>query len=425
MQLAMDLNIRRGTLLLFGWLLSLWIAFALGQSRVPTEEVLADSAFDQQGQAELRSAGSSKDGDTHTRGNSHTVARFIASTRNLRIDELARLLPEITEKMEIEDVHAAFARLAKLRPSAARRVAMLQLMDRFGQLQGAEALTHLEQMADLEPQFHKDMAHHAIKGWTSVDPSAAHAHLMGSPEFDKVALQAVWEGMAKSHDLEKTLAFIEELGPGSNQYSHPYEIWDIYMTLHELFRKNDRAVISWVESLPPGETRNRAFHSIVDQLARHDPEAAKEWIEKEADPSNIAVAHEELAESWARHDPEAAVAWAATLPEGTDGLRRIYERLFTRFIQYDFLDAANYLVAQEPSPQLDTAFEVYIDKVKSIDPASTMDWAIAITDEQRRWQAMQEVAAVWRGKDPAALQTYVDDLDLDEEQEAALLAKPK
>ena len=34
------------------------------------------------------------------------------------------------------------------------------------------------------------------------------------------------------------------------------------------------------------------------------------------------------------------MAWAATLPSNTAGLRNIYERLFTRFIQYDFLDAA-------------------------------------------------------------------------------------
>ena len=43
------------------------------------------------------------------------------------------------------------------------------------------------------------------------------------------------------------------------------------------------------------------------------------------------------------------------MPADTEGLRRIYERLFTRFLQYDYLDAANYLVEQPPSPALDTA----------------------------------------------------------------------
>lgn len=421
----MDLDLRRGSLLLLAWLLTVWVAFVFG-NKVTEKTQEASARGTESGEAtSLGSNEGSKEGEVASRENPHAVARFISSTRNLRVDELERLLPEITEKMEIAEVHAAFARLAKLRPSASRKTAMLQLMDRFGQLEGEKALSYLSQLEDLDHGFRRDMTHHAVKGWTSVDPSAAHAHLTSHPGFDKVALRAVWEGIAKTHDLEKALAFIEELGPGSNQYSEPYEIWDIYMTLHDLYRKDDQAIISWVESLPPGETRNRAFHSTVDRLARHDPEAAKKWIEEHADPSNIAIAHEELAESWARHDPEAAVAWAAELPEGTDGLRRIYERLFTRFIQYDFLDAANYLIAQEPSPQLDTAFEVYIAKVKSMDPASTMDWAVAITDEERRWRAMQDVANVWRGKDPNALKTYVEELELEEEKAATLLAKPK
>ena len=113
------------------------------------------------------------------------------------------------------------------------------------------------------------------------------------------------------------------------------------------------------------------------------------------------------------------------LRTGNTARRRIYERLFTRFIQYDFLDAANYLVAQEPSPALDTAFEVYIDKVKTIEPESTMDWAVAITDEDRRWAAMQEVAGVRRRRDAAALARYLEepDLNLSEEQQNTLLAR--
>ena len=115
--------------------------------------------------------------------------------------------------------------------------------------------------------------------------------------------------------------------------------------------------------------------------------------------------------------------WVATLPANTEGLREIYERLFTRFIQYDFLDAANYLVEQEPSPALDTAFEVYIAKVKTIDPEPTIDWAVSITDEDRRWAAIQDVASVWRGRDAAALTAYVREMDLSEAQRNILLGR--
>ena len=364
---------------------------------------------------------SSSDGPRSSNRRSSSVGRFLSFTRRLSNDELSRLLPEVAEKMTLDEVREALVKLDELRPGPARRLARMELIARMAQLDAMATFAHIETYQDEE--LRRQLIPKAVKGWTSVDPAAAHAHVTNTAGFDKMALRAVWEGIAKTNDLERTLAFIPELGPGSNQYSEPYEIWDIYMTLHELYRKNDKQVLSWVENLPPGETRNRAFHSIVDQLARHDPLAAKEWIEEQADPSNIREAHVELAESWARHDPEAAVQWAANLPSTTDGLRRIYERLFTRFIQYDFLDAANYLVQQDPSPTLDTAFEVYIDKVKSIDPASTMDWAAAITDETRRWQAIQEVSTVWRGRDVSSFRAHVENMELSDDQRDALLGE--
>ena len=72
--------------------------------------------------------------------------------------------------------------------------------------------------------------------------------------------------------------------------------------LYELYRKDHRTVVAWVENLPPGETRNRAFHSLVDQIARHDPEVARQWIDEQSDPSNRTEAYVELAESWASAD---------------------------------------------------------------------------------------------------------------------------
>lgn len=421
----MKVDVRRGILLGLFWLVTATCAYFVGRGSDELEggELSQTGASMRGGSGTNATSDDSEETQNGHRSSrkSNTVGRFISFTRRLSNEELLRLLPEVTEKMNLGEVRDALERLKDVRPGPARELAKLELIDRMAQLDAMAAFKHIEEQED--PADRDNLKKRAVKGWASVDPAEAHAWVQSATGLPKDALRAVWEGMAKSKDLAKTLSFIPELGAGSNQYSMPYEIWDIYMTLHDLYRIDDKAVRQWVENLPPGETRNRAFHSVVDQLARHDPLAAKAWIEEQADASNIAVAQVELAESWARHDPEAAVAWAASLPATTDGLRNIYERLFTRFIQYDFLDAANYLVQQEPSPALDTAFEVYIDKVKTIDPASTIDWAVSITDEDRRWTAMQEVAAVWRGRDAAALAEYVRELDLSEGQRNTLLGR--
>ncbi|MFP6897245.1 MAG: hypothetical protein VCA38_11635 [Roseibacillus sp.] len=423
----MEIDIRRGGLLGTFWLLTGVCAFFVGRG---ADKAVSANSSGVTSVASVGAAGrsdaelSADQGTGGRRGASRrvsTVGRFISFTRRLSDEELSRLLPEITEKIDLAEVREALERLKKVRPGPGRRVAKFELIDRMAQLDAMATFMHIAAMEDAE--LRDPLKKRAVKGWASVDPAKAHAWVQAAQDLPADTLRAVWEGIAKSKDLAKTLEFIAELGPGSNGYSMPYEIWDIYMTLHELYRMDDRAVTAWVEELPPGETRDRAFHSVVDQLARHDPLVAKAWIEEQADASNISVAQVELAESWARHDPEAAVEWVATLPANTEGLRQIYERLFTRFIQYDFLDAANYLVQQEPSPALDTAFEVYIDKVKTIDPESTIDWAVSITDEARRWAAIQEVATVWRGRDAAALNEYVSGMDLSEAQRNTLLGR--
>ena len=423
----MDIDIRRGSMLgLFG-LLTATCAFHVGKGKdagARGDRVGEDPAARSVEGGALQLEGDKEDkGQDRRRANRkvNTVGRFISFTRRLSRDELLRLLPEVSEKMNLAEVREALARLQDMRPGPGRRLATFELIDRMAQLDAKATFAHIAAMGDSE--LRDPLKKRAVKGWASVDPAKAHAWVQTAQDLPADALRSVWEGIAKSRDLAKTLEFIAELGPGSNGYSKPYEIWDIYMTLHDLYRMNDQAVTAWVEELPPGETRNRAFHSVVDQLARHDPLAAKAWIEEQGDASNISVAQVELAESWARHDPESAVEWVATLPANTEGLREIYERLFTRFIQYDFLDAANYLVQQEPSPALDTAYEVYIDKVKAIDPESTIDWAVSITDEDRRWAAIQEVASVWRGRDAAALTAYVREMDLSEAQRNTLLGR--
>ena len=427
----MNLNRRAGGVLVALWVLCCVTAFWFGRHQAAGEAAPGPSTGQTSGAigapvssgSALGDALRSADGETLTGlPNIGAVGRLLSFARHLSTEELERLLPEITENMTEAEVREALRRLLdEVEPGPARRLARLELVDRWGQLDAMAAMLEIEGLD--EPALRDSLKKRVIHGWASVDPRAAHHWIQGAQNLPPEAIQSIWRGIAHTKDLPGALAFIQELGPGTNQYSEPYEKWDAYMVLHDHYRKDPETVTKWVESLPPGQLRSRTLLSTVDQWARHDPQAALAWADEHAGASDRQEVYVEVAESWARHDPESAVEWAAGLSADTEGLRRIYERLFTRFIQYDYLDAANYLVEQPPAPALDTAYEVYIGKVKSIDPARTMAWAEAITDPSRRDAAIAEVAGAWRASDRAGLRQWIESSNLPDEKRRALLAE--
>lgn len=73
--------------------------------------------------------------------------------------------------------------------------------------------------------------------------------------------------------------------------------------------------LSWLNSLPPGQTRNRAVQSVMSSLASREPEKAAE-IALRFPPSFLREeAIGEVARSWARKDARAALTWTTELPK--------------------------------------------------------------------------------------------------------------
>lgn len=331
-----------------------------------------------------------------------------ASGADLRRSEFE----EIAENLSLEDVMAVIDQIAAYPAGPAQRDAYREVLARWAQLDADGALQHAATIG--APGLRREATLNVLRHWAEVDPAAAVAYASDAANGDlpTESLSIVFRGIGDSMDTTAALDFLATLQDESQQRFAGQSVRD-------LFERNDAEVISWAEGLPEGGMRDRALQALAGQWARYDPEAARAWIDRHTDDSNRVGVLAEFGESWARIDPEAAASWAQEqlAGEAQDGGSKVLDRVFRRWMQSDFADAAGYLVDQEPSPALDGAVEQYIQRVKGVDPDSTLAWAESITDPRRRRNAVLMVAKNLRSQDLQAYHDYVESSPIFSEQE--------
>lgn len=212
-----------------------------------------------------------------------TENRFVRFAQTIGGDELARILPELTDKMSLSQVQSILKRIfEEVNPGPARRIARFELIGRWAQLDPEAALGHIADLSD--PKMRHDLRLKGIEGWASMEPAAAlEFALEADEELVAKSKDAVKAGFAKTRDLDSAFKFITSLASEAN----PDPGWTVAQGVEALYQNDDQAVVLWVERLPPGEVREEAVVGMVKPWARHDPEAASQWVEEQADPANL------------------------------------------------------------------------------------------------------------------------------------------
>jgi len=310
--------------------------------------------------------------------------------------------------MNLDEVKAAVEALEKLDASPSQVEALKAVLERWAELDPFEAMQYASGID--APKRRHDAKLSVLRGWGGSDPAAALAHIEENPHDTDMAeaKEAIFDGLSKG-DIGVAFQFLESVNTPDTRYAH-----EAYYAVQELFLRSDQKVIDWVGNLAPGALRDRAIWSLMDEWARYDPESARTWLEGQDGQAHKHEARVELGESWARVDPEAALDWASGIDADPRSVSSVRERIFTRWLQYDLESAARYLVSQDPAPELDHAFELYVGRARHYDPEATMAWAESITDPSRRVRAMQQVASIWRDRDREAFDAYLQDSGLSE-----------
>ena len=256
------------------WFASMVVAFQLGGTTAPKEKNSSSAPGASTPEAGPRITESPPGklpwNETRVRAVGN---RFITFTETLDGDELARILPEITDKMSLAQVRATLTRLVEnVDPGPTRRIARIELIRRWAQLDPKDSFAHIEQLDD--PKMRHDLRLKGVEGWASVDPEGALVYALDAdPELKSNLKKSVELGFATTRELDTAFAFLSTLASEDS----PDPTWSVDEAVKALYRNDDLAVIHWIEGMKPSSLRDRALRSMLAQWTQHDPDAAAEW----------------------------------------------------------------------------------------------------------------------------------------------------
>jgi hypothetical protein len=148
--------------------------------------------------------------------------------------------------------------------------------------------------------------------------------------------------------------------------------------------------INLLDTMPLGNVQNQALTTIANNWARIDQKAALDWANQQTDPEVKSRILEGVIEVMSVKDPNSAFQLAQSLPAGKSRDDRINSTLS--------LMAYN-------------------------DPRSAIGLASGIANADDRSKAQQNVAAIWKRRDPAAATQWINSSSLPQDVKASLLKK--
>ena len=241
---------------------------------------------------------------------------------------------------------------------------------------------------------------------------------------------------------------------------------------------------AWINSLPKGDTRDRAFEAFVLRAAQSDPGSVPQLIQDGASTSSERSRLTSLlAGLRAFDDPQGALAYAAALPDphgqatarmtamGVIGLQSPQQGLdalikaegewtqaemhalaevygfadpvaaleaglrmknetnrnrwaaisFHHWLESDPAAASSWANELPPGTIRDGAFNSVAESLTISQPQTAIIWAQSITDPKKRFSAMEDVGSYWAYRSLAEWQAWLASSGLDEETRRLLL----
>lgn len=419
------------------WLGVAVAAFLLGRSDQASQAAAADGNGEGNSAGLSRRGGSS--GSSGTGGGVNTKPGEAGGAGGFRTGVSVAQYQQERDALVANKLFAEL--LLELRPENAREVfdalldrdkngeetgqQMSLFLEAWGKLDGEAALAAVGELGG-DGRRRGFASISAMKGWASVDPESAKAHLEGlEGGFEKGMLtQGVVSGMALS-DPEAATAYVIELDAARDAEGGD-DRWRGYAVDRQLesiakvqMQRGMTQATAWAESLPDGSIKSSAFDRVAESYARNDPKAAAEWVMDHADQEYADRAVREVSEELAREDPEAAVNWAANLPEATQGsaMRESMER----WTRDDPTAAGNYLTTMNESPARDAAVSSFARTLDREDPALAAEWASSIGNEETRSQTLESVARSWIRTNADEAKSWLPDSGLSQEAQQRVI----
>ena len=291
---------------------ALAVGFGLGRMSAPSgvseRKGVAESSNAEDSQ-ELRSL-ESKTAEVPDRGPSSASLDELKQTLGMTNPKTRdREMENALSRASLEEVKKALDWASALPESAGKRSLISKIMERWGQLDGANAAAYGEKvLADTgNAQFLKD----AIRGWGQTDPN-------GSIQYTQS--MAVSDGIKRdiSRDLFRDWADRSPQAAAAYAATNPVDVGrgGVMGLISDRWSKQDpQAAANWAMNLSPGKDQQRAYDELVQNWADLNLQAAADFVSRQPAGANKDVMVSTLAREVAKQDPTAALQWTATLSD--------------------------------------------------------------------------------------------------------------
>jgi hypothetical protein len=137
------------------------------------------------------------------------------------------------------------------------------------------------------------------------------------------------------------------------------------------------------------------------------------WVKRidELPPDRQISAVQALARGWASSDPIAAMNWALSLPEGSQR-EAAFGPATSMWAQNDSYEISQWIEAQPAGSNRDIATRSLVGVLSESQPETAWNWALRISDEQARMNALQLAHMGLRRKNPEAADQLLQSANL-------------
>lgn len=241
--------------------------------------------------------------------------------------------------------------------------------------------------------------------------------------------------MAKTHapELLKSDAFADAIGRVTNRgdmekivrrFAEMGDTVNMKSVVMRWTNQNASAAFQWAEELPDEKMRDEALKAAWPQFANAEPEKAAEKLAMaKVDSPFVEGTAKAVAQKLSKEDPAAARRWAATLLQ-PNAREEAYTLIGEFMGEKKPAEGAKWLDGLALGKDRDVAIASYVHKASGEDPAAANDWALTISDSERRINALRGTLGAWFEKSPAdAIEWLQNSTSLSEQDRQAIMKK--
>ena len=225
---------------------------------------------------------------------------------NQQIQEKKAALKAAIESGMKKDRKSVLRLLLNIRENESYQLAFTDNIRLFVQSAPELAIALLDQV----PERDLDWVIKAIgDAWAKSDPKAALA--WANLQTDSKIKDSILEGLIPSlaiTDLQGAVAYFPSLSPGEQK--------TIPEAFRRAAYNDFQGALAVMQSLPEGRIKDLASQGVSEQLSDNDPQAAWDLALGIGDSKLRAQAQEKVVEQWCKSDTAAVAQWIQSLPVG-------------------------------------------------------------------------------------------------------------